>query len=556
MKTLRAAAVGAGYFSQFHFDAWNRLDGVALVAVCDIDQDAALRAAEQFDIPETYSNFGEMLAATQPDFVDIITLPDTHLELVREAVRQGIPIICQKPLAPTFAESQEIVQIAESAGVPLMVHENFRFQPWYREIRRLLNASTIGTRLHSLSFRMRTGDGHGPDAYLARQPYFREMPRFLLHETGVHFVDTFRFLGGEVDDITAVLRRLNPELAGEDAGLVTFHFTSGAIGTWDANRCNESAADDSRYTFGTLLAEADGGSIRLDETGRLFIKQLGKAESEHEYEHSRRGFAGDCVYFTQQHFVECLRSGTAFETSGRDYLKTLELVEAAYASAEQIPTARPSSRRTVDLSQPLANGVRGVDISTATTIADNGWNSTTLSLYSHCGTHMDAPQHFLGDDGQTIDRQALDVCAGPARVIDLTPISERELITVDRFMAAAGSVQPGDRLLLRTDWHHRLGTDSYRDDLPRISIELARWLVEKGVSLIGVEAPSVADVNNLPEVTEVHQTLFRGGIVIVEGLINLDQLQQPVVEFIALPLRVTDGDGSPVRAIAIEEIPE
>lgn len=73
------------------------------------------------------------------------------------------------------------------------------------------------------------------------------------------------------------------------------------------------------------------------------------------------------------------------------------------------------------------------------------------------------------------------------------------------------------------------------------------------VALIGVEAPSVADVNNLPEVTEVHQKLFRDGVVIVEGLINLDQLKPPVVEFIALPLRITDGDGSPVRAIAIEE---
>ena len=59
-------------------------------------------------------------------------------------------------------------------------------------------------------------------------------------------------------------------------------------------------------------------------------------------------------------------------------------------------------------------------------------------------------------------------------------------------------------------------------------------------------------MNDLPEVTEVHQTLFRGGVVIVEGLVNLDQLTQPIVEFIALPLKVNDGDGSPVRAIAIE----
>jgi kynurenine formamidase len=70
--------------------------------------------------------------------------------------------------------------------------------------------------------------------------------------------------------------------------------------------------------------------------------------------------------------------------------------------------------------------------------------------------------------------------------------------------------------------------------------------------MIGVEPPSVADVNNLQELTQVHQTLFRGGITIVEGLANLDQILGGEVEFIALPLRIVGGDGCPVRAIAIE----
>jgi predicted dehydrogenase/kynurenine formamidase len=553
MTKLRGVAVGAGYFSQFHFEAWSRLDDVELTAICDVDHAAAQRAADKCGVLSVYSDFAEMLEAEQPDFVDIITRPESHLELARVAASHGVAIICQKPLAPTFEEAKELVEIAASTGVPLMVHENFRFQPWYREIRKLLDDGVVGSKLHSMSFQMRTGDGHGADAYLARQPYFREMPRFLIHETGVHFIDTFRFLGGEVDQIHAILRRLNPAIQGEDAGLLTFHFANGAIGTWDANRCNESTAADPRYTFGTLLVECDGGAMRLDNDGRLFIKLLGGAETEHHYHHERRGFSGDCVYFTQRHFIDCLQTGKRFETSGTEYLKTLELVEAAYASGHE-KFSRRSEKRIVDLSQSIENGMRGVAVSTATTIADKGWNSTTLSLYSHCGTHMDAPKHFLGEDGSTIDQQSLSVCCGPARVVDLTPVAPRELITVERFEVAVGSVSPGDRLLLRTDWSHRLGTDAYRDELPRISIELAEWFVAKQVALIGVEAPSVADVNDLAEVTSVHQTLFRGGIVIVEGLMNLDQLHQETVEFIALPLRVTEGDGSPVRAIAIEEI--
>src|SRR5690606_2345854 len=134
---------------------------------------------------------------------------------------------------------------------------------------------------------------------------------------------------------------------------------------------------------------------------------------------------------------------------------------------------------------------------------------------------MDAPKHFCPDEA-TLERQDLSVCCGPARVANLTPVEPRQLITVTDIEGALGDVKPGDRLLIRTDWHRRYGTDEYRDALPRISIELARWLVDRRVALIGVEPPSVADVNAPEELAEVHQTLFRGGVTIVEGLANLD----------------------------------
>ena len=211
-----------------------------------------------------------------------------------------------------------------------------------------------------------------------------------------------------------------------------------------------------------------------------------------------------------------------------------------------------NSQRIVDLTLTIQNGMRGVHVTPVRTIAVDGWNATTLSLYSHCGTHMDAPKHFL-EGAATIDQQSLDVCCGLAKVINLTPVQPRELITVQRIAKWIDRIKPGDRLLFRTDWSKRLGTDAYRNELPRISLELAQWLVERQVALIGVEPPSVADVNEMVELTDVHQTLFRGKIVIIEGLTNLDQLQRDEVQLIAFPLRIADGDGSPVRAVAIEQ---
>ena len=205
----------------------------------------------------------------------------------------------------------------------------------------------------------------------------------------------------------------------------------------------------------------------------------------------------------------------------------------------------------VDLSLPIDDNMPGVEISAARRLEADGWNATTLSLYSHCGTHMDAPRHFL-PDGQTLDRQPLEVIVGPALVVNVAPASPKQLIGIQDLEQVASQVTPGCRLLFRTDWHKRYGTPAYRNELPRISRELAHWLVERRVGLIGVEPPSVADVTNMQELTEVHQTLFRGDVVIVEGLAHLDQLQSVQVEFVALPLKIVGGDGSPVRAIAIE----
>lgn len=332
MPAFKCVVVGAGYFSHFQYEAWHRIPEVTITAICDLAEEKARPIMEKYGIPNHYTDFQAMLAAEKPDFVDIITPPGTHLALCRAAYDRGINVICQKPLAPTWAEAEQIVQGADKAGVRFAVHENWRFQPWYREIRRLLDDGAIG-RLHGMHFRSRMGDGWGDDAYLDRQPYFRDYPRLLIYENGVHFIDTYRYLAGEVKTVYSRLRKLNPVIAGEDCGIIVFDFENGVVGTWDANRFNESNRDNPRYTFGEFLVEGTAGTIRLYSDGRLTIQPLGKEEKDHDYRHEDRGFAGDCCYTFQRHFVDRLMDGRPFETNGADYLKTLKVQEAVYASA-------------------------------------------------------------------------------------------------------------------------------------------------------------------------------------------------------------------------------
>jgi D-apiose dehydrogenase len=332
-KKLKGVCIGAGYFSHFQYEAWQRIPAVEIVAFSNRDQTKAAEITKKFELQKCYADYREMFDQEKPDFVDVITPPPSHQAICAEASQRGIHIICQKALAPTFEEAKAIVANAAAAKVRFMVHENFRFQPWHREIKRLLEARAIG-RVHSLAFRSRMGDGWGENAYIPRQPYFRDYPRLLVFENGIHFIDTYRFLAGEIARVTAWHRRLNPVIKGEDRALIVFEFAGGALGEWDANRYNETIAPNPRYTFGEFLVEGDAGCIRLAGDSRLTLQRLGEREIEIPYARADRNFAGDCVYFTQRHFTDRMLDGKPFETSGEEYLKSLAVQEAIYQSAE------------------------------------------------------------------------------------------------------------------------------------------------------------------------------------------------------------------------------
>ncbi|MEM9928324.1 MAG: Gfo/Idh/MocA family oxidoreductase [Bacteroidota bacterium] len=336
---LPIACIGAGYFARFQVDAWQRLPGAKLVAICDQDEAKARMLAEKFGIPRVFTDVATM--CREVDFVvaDIITPPASHLALVELVTKFGKHVICQKPLADTLAEAEAIHSTCVRAQKRFMVHENFRFQPWHRELKRQLQAGAIGDKIHTITQRMRMGDGWPEDAYLDRQPYFRTMPRLLLHETGIHYIDVLRYLVGEVTEVYAKLRTLNSNIAGEDCALVLLEFVNGAQGIIDGNRYNEANHPNPRYTFGTTVIEGNAGTLRLYLDGRLTLQRLGETEQDIPYHHEAKGFAGDCVFYLQQHFLEAFASGQPFETGGEDYLRSLAVLEAAYTSAETgLPT--------------------------------------------------------------------------------------------------------------------------------------------------------------------------------------------------------------------------
>ncbi len=272
-----------------------------------------------------------MLSAVDVDLVDVVLPPQAQATVVRAALDRRRATICQKPFGRDLADAESMTAWAEAVKTPLVVHENFRFTPWFRECRRLIDAGLFG-RLHGMTFRLRPGDGQGPRAYLDRQPYFQQMPQLLVRETAVHFIDTFRYLCGEVRAVTARLRRLNPVIVGEDAGLVVFEFDDDRMALFDGNRLNDHVAANPRRTLGEAWIEGEAGVLRLDGDARLWWKPHHGDESEHAYERGGEGAFGGACTALQAHVLAHLRGGTPLENRARDYLVNLQVQAAVYRS--------------------------------------------------------------------------------------------------------------------------------------------------------------------------------------------------------------------------------
>lgn len=328
--TTRVACLGAGYFSRFHHDGWARLDGATLVGVADHD----LAKATETGHP-AFVSLAEMLERTRPDLLDIVVPPAAHADAIRLAIEGGVStIICQKPFCAELEKAREITEHARQHGVTLIVHENFRFQPWYRAIKAVIEAGDVGDVLQA-TFRLRPGDGQGPDAYLARQAYFQKMPRFLVHETGVHFIDTFRYLFGDMTSVYADLHKDNPVIAGEDAGFINFAHRSGPRSLLDANRLLDHAAENTRCTMGEGLFEGTHGTLTLNGDGSVHLRRF-RQVGTHEVlpPNTSQSFGGDCTYLLQAHVLRHLSSDLPLENTASDYLYVMEVERAVYQSAQ------------------------------------------------------------------------------------------------------------------------------------------------------------------------------------------------------------------------------
>lgn len=328
MSNLRGGLIGCGYISKQQLWAWQRVAGAEIVAVCDLELERAQERAQEFNIAEVFTDYHSMLDKLDLDFVDIATRPESHLKLVSASATRGAHILCQKPLADTMKEAQQMVSACDKAGVTFMVNENGRHQAWFRKTKALLDQGALGNP-HYARFQSRWR-ATLPNPDFEGQPYFAEMPMLIVYEMGVHYLDTSRYLFGEASSIYAQLKRVSPHIFGEDMAVLMASFDDLTL-LIDTNWYSIPEPGEKQITWGTFTLEGTEGTLILHPDGKLVLY----LSDEQQY----WSFSEDTVLrsfvATQQHFIDCLKTGQTPETSGRETLKTMALVFAAYKSSEE-----------------------------------------------------------------------------------------------------------------------------------------------------------------------------------------------------------------------------
>ncbi len=332
MTDLRFAIVGTGFWARFQLSAWRELAGVECVALCNRHRQKAADLAQEFGVPAVYDDPQEMLRHERLDFLDLITDVNTHSSLVHLAAAHRLPVICQKPMATTLTEAAEMVRVCHDAEVPFFIHENWRWQTPIRQLKRELQRGLIGTpfraRLHFCS----------SFPVFDNQPFLKDLAQFILTDVGSHILDTARFLFGEATTLYCQTHRIHRNIRGEDVATVVL--TMGGAMTVTCEMSYASRTEHERFPETYISVEGEHGSLELgpDYWIRL-TTQAGTCATR--YPPPRYGWADPTYDLVHASIVPCHAdllaalqgTGTA-ETTGEDNLKTIELVFAAYESAQ------------------------------------------------------------------------------------------------------------------------------------------------------------------------------------------------------------------------------
>ncbi len=340
MDRSRFAVFGAGFWARYQLAGWRELPEAECVAIYNRTRTKAEALAREFGIPAVYDDPNALLERERLDFVDVITGPDTHRAFVELAAARRIPVVCQKPMAPTLADAEQMVAVCAAASVPFIVHENWRWQTPLRSLKTALASGRIGA-----PFRARIQYANSFPVF-DNQPFLKDLDQFILTDIGSHLLDVARFLFGEARTVYCQTRRIHPDIRGEDVATVMLDFGD-LTGTVEMSYA--SKLEHERFPETYVLVEGSRGSLELGPD--YWLRETTDAGTfARRHPPPRYPWADPAYDLIHASIVPCnadvlraLRGGLPAETHAADNLQTMRLVFGCYESARsgQVVTLLP-----------------------------------------------------------------------------------------------------------------------------------------------------------------------------------------------------------------------
>jgi predicted dehydrogenase len=332
-KKLNFAVIGTGFWANYQLPAWFELDGIELVALYNRTLTKAEDFAQKFNVPHVYDNIDVLLDrhADELDFVDIITDVDTHPFFVDKAAERGLDVICQKPMAPSLAASQQMLERCRLAEVRLYIHENFRWQKPIRALKAVLDSNTIGR-----AFKARVLFCSAFPVF-DNQPFLAQLDQFILTDIGSHILDICRFLFGEVRSLYCQTTRVNPTIRGEDVANVLLTMRDGL--TCHVEMSYASVLEREAFPQTLVTVEGVDGSVVLTHdfilrtTTRTGTTEQRAVPPYYSWADPAYALVHSSIVDCNQNLLADLQGRSGAETTGADNFETIRLVYAAYESA-------------------------------------------------------------------------------------------------------------------------------------------------------------------------------------------------------------------------------
>lgn len=331
MNPLRFAMAGAGFWSNYQLAAWNELDDIHCVAVVDRVPDKAEALASKYGVAKVYDDAEEMCRCEDLDFMDVVTDVDSHPTIAAIGIAHELAVICQKPMAASLDIAQRMVQSANDAKLPFLIHENWRWQRPLRRLKQILESGRLGQLVRARI------DYANSFPVFDNQPFLKELDQFILTDIGTHILDVARFLFGEARTLYCQTRKMHEQIAGEDVATVVMEMSDALTVTCNLSYASRWEFDHFPETFVAVEGTKAGASLGAQYSIRIFgdgcehnevaaPKVYSWADPDYMLIHSS---IVDC----HRHLVSALRGNVVAETTAEDNLRTLELVFAAYRSA-------------------------------------------------------------------------------------------------------------------------------------------------------------------------------------------------------------------------------